>query len=425
MGRMKPGRKSATGGRVEIQRRIGLLWIRRICWIVGLSHCVLLGRAAEAEGFVRHFIFPPQSQHVHSSSVVELPDESLLAVWFHGSGERTADDVIVQGARLAKGATSWGPVFLAADTPGLPDCNPIVFMDGADRLWLMWVVVQANRWEQSLLKYRIASDLTGDGAPRWEWQDVLLLRPGADFPEQLRQGFRDVGYRQRMWAEHARPYDRLLVEAASDSAKRDIGWMPRAKPMVLSDGPHPGRIVIPLYSDGFNVSLMALSDDNGMTWRASSPMVGLGNIQPTLGVRQDGVIVAHMRDTGIEPARVQVGESADGGQTWTVARDTEIPNPGSSLAVATLSDGRWIMVLNDTEEGRHQLAVMTSADEGRNWGGKKYLEKAEPGRGSRYGYPTAIQGRDGWVHVTYTHQERGEKSIRHVAFEPAWLEKEE
>lgn len=49
-------------------------------------------------------IFPLQEKHVHSSSIVECPNGDLLACWFHGSGERTADDVVIRGARLKKGS---------------------------------------------------------------------------------------------------------------------------------------------------------------------------------------------------------------------------------------------------------------------------------------------------------------------------------
>jgi predicted neuraminidase len=380
------------------------------------------GSAQEVSAnFQSRLIFPVQEKHVHSSSVVELPNGDLLAVWFHGSGERTADDVVIQGARLRRGATAWGEVFLAADTPGLPDCNPVVFLDGRQRLWLVWIVVQANRWEQSLLKYRMATDYQHDGPPRWHWQDVMLLRPGAAFPDQLRAGFRELGYHQRMWAEYARPYDRLLVEAAADPVKRDIGWMPRALPLRLAEGPHTGRLLLPLYSDGFNISLMAISDDDGEHWRPSQPLVGLGNIQPTLARRRDGTVVALFRDTGVAPGRVQLSESKDDGETWTAARDTDLPNPGSSLALTSLADGRWLLVLNDTESGRHQLAVMVSSDEGKTWGGRRYLEKAASGEGN-FGYPTVIQSRDGRVQLTYTHSTAAGNSIKHVAFHPAWLD---
>jgi predicted neuraminidase len=363
-------------------------------------------------------IFPDQPKHVHSSSIVELPHGGFLAVWFHGSGERTANDVVIQGARLRHGASQWDEVFLAADTPGLPDCNPVVFLDGRQRLWLVWVVVQANRWEQSLLKYRVASEYEQDGTPRWEWQDVILLRPGIEFPDQLRAGFSALGYSQRMWAEYAPPYDRLLVEAGADPVKRDIGWMPRALPLHLPDGPHQGRILLPLYSDGFNISLMAISDDDGTHWRPSQPVVGLGNIQPTLARRKDGSLVAFFRDAGLAPGRVQVSESHDHGETWSVAQDTVLPNPGSSLAVVTLADNRWLMVLNDTETGRHQLAVMMSKDEGRHWLRTGYLEHSPPVDG-HFAYPSVIQSRSGRIHVTYTRSHHTGNNIRHVQIDPS------
>ena len=261
------------------------------------------------ESFHSRLIFPAQPKHVHSSSIVECPNGDFLAVWFHGSGERTANDVVIQGARLKKGADAWGEVFVAADTPGLPDCNPVVFLDGHQRLWLVWLVARLNRWEQSLLKYRRSADYEGDGPPRWQWQDVILLQPGNDFPDRLREGFKQLGYEQQMWGEYARPYDELLVEAAADPVKRDIGWMTRAKPLRITEGPHSGRLLLPLYSDGFNISLMAISDDDGENWRASKPVVGLGNIQPTLARRKDGTIVAFMRDGGESPKRVMVSES--------------------------------------------------------------------------------------------------------------------
>ena len=377
--------------------------------------------ASDGEGlFQSRLIFPAQDKHVHSSSVVECPSGDLLAVWFHGSGERNANDVVIQGARLKKGAAAWSEVFVAADTPNLPDCNPVLFRDGRERLWLVWLVVRANRWEQGILKFKRSADYEGDVPPRWQWQDIILLQPGSDLPERLRDGFRRLGYEQAMWGEYARPYDELLVEAAADPAKRDIGWMTRAQPLRIASGAHAGRLLLPLYSDGFNISLMAISDDDGESWRASKPIVGLGNVQPTLARRHDGTIVAFMRDDGEAPPRVLRSESGDDGETWSVARDTDLPNPGSSLAVVSLADGRWMLVLNDTEEGRHQLAVLVSSDEDRTWTGKKYLEKSPPGE-AEHSYPTLSQARDGRLHVTYSHSVKSGKSIKHVEFSPEWL----
>ena len=63
----------------------------------------------------KQLIFPSQNQHVHSSSLVSLPNGDLLASWFQGSGERKADDVKIMGARLKKGYFNWSKPFEMAD----------------------------------------------------------------------------------------------------------------------------------------------------------------------------------------------------------------------------------------------------------------------------------------------------------------------
>lgn len=372
--------------------------------------------AAARADLSAELIFPLQDKHVHGSTIIEAPNGDLLAAWFHGSGERSADDVQIQGARLKKGAKAWGPVFVMADTPDVPDCNPVLFVDAKDRVWLFWIMVHNNRWERSILKYRRADSFGKDGPPPWNWQDIIIVKPGEDFSDRLKSGLRELEADDGMWAEYAQPYSEMLVEAAKDPIKRDIGWMTRTRPLALPSG----RILLPLYSDGFNASLVAISDDLGDTWRASKPMVGLGPIQPTLARRTNGDIVALCRDSGRAPARVMQSLSADDGETWSLARDTDLPNSGSSLALVTLRDGRWVLIYNDTEDGRHQLAAALSDDEGETWAWKQYLDTAEPESGS-FSYPTAFQSKDGRVHVSYSYRVEGGAAIKHAAFEPDWI----
>ena len=94
--------------------------------IFGIGLSLLFTNISGQEGTVSEFIFPFQEQHVHSSSIVELPNGDILACWFQGSGERTANDVLINGSRLKKGETKWSEPFLMADTPGQPDCNPLL-----------------------------------------------------------------------------------------------------------------------------------------------------------------------------------------------------------------------------------------------------------------------------------------------------------
>lgn len=385
-------------------------------WLAILILIAAAGTAWGAEVFQKEDIFAPIEKHVHGSSVVECKNGDLLACWFQGSGERTADDVVVNGARLKKGAKAWSPVFLMADTPGFPDCNPVLFVDRSERLWLFWVPVLAHRWECCQLKYRRAEDYQGEDAPKWNWQDVIILDPGETFPSAIEKGFDEIGLGEGMWGEYAPPYRKMIIDAARDPYKRQTGWMTRIHPLVLPTG----RILLPLYSDGFNISLVAISDDDGDHWRASAPIVGRGPTQPTLLKKQDGSLLAYLRDSGDAPARVQISTSRDDGETWSAAVDTEIPNPDSSLEAIRLQDGPWLMVHNDTEDGRHRLSAALSDDEGATWKWRRAIESTTPGQGS-FAYPSVIQTRDGLVHVTYSTSIGNDKTIRHCTMNEEWV----
>ena len=365
-------------------------------------------------------VFSPQGKHVHGSSIVQCPNGDLLACWFHGSGERRADDVMIQGARLKKGEREWSPVFIMADTPGFPDCNPVLFIDRKGRLWLFWIAVQAHRWECSLLKYRRAENYQGKGAPQWSWQDVIQMEPGEAFAETIDKRFDELGVKRGMWGEYAPPYRRMLVEAARDPYKRQTGWMTRIHPQQLPSG----RILLPLYSDGFNLSLVAISDDDGEHWRASLPIVGLGPVQPSIVRKSDGTLIAYLRDAGIPPGRVQMSISQDEGESWSPATDTDIPNPGSSLEVCRLKDGSWLMVCNDSETSRDCLSVLLSDDEGATWKWKRQMEPSGPEGGS-FSYPSVIQTADGLIHITYSFRGSGGKCIRHAIIDTAWVKSAE
>ena len=122
-----------TGRMPEARRWLAVLWL-------GMATAVAGGEPFYQE----RLIFPLQPKHVHSSSVVECPDGNLLCAWFHGSGERTSPDVVIQGARLKEGGSSWSEVFPMADTPNLPDCNPVLFVGPGRELWLFWIACRGR-----------------------------------------------------------------------------------------------------------------------------------------------------------------------------------------------------------------------------------------------------------------------------------------
>lgn len=363
-------------------------------------------------------IFPLDSKHNHASSILRLPNGDLFVCWYRGSGERTADDVVVMAARKPKGAKTWSTAFVLADQPGFPDTNPTLFLDKDQRMWLIWQTIIANQWESAITSYRISSDYRKAGMPKWERSDVMLLKPA-----KIAERTRDFAAKYNT-GERADYFKRLL-EKANDKYFARMGWMTRAHPLQLPSG----RILMPLYSDGYSFSLVGISDDNGLTWHASEPIIGGGNIQPSFVLKNDGTLAAYMRDNGPPPKRVHVSYSKDNGETWTPAEDTAIPNSGTGLEVIRLHDGRWMMINNDTERGRHSLALTISDDEGKTWKWTRHLEldqrKERPGS---FHYPSIVQAPDGGIHASYSvfmnHLPEGEprKTIRHAHFNLAWVE---
>jgi len=362
-------------------------------------------------------VFPLQKKHVHSSSIVELPNGDFLVCWFKGSGERWANDVVIEGARLRKGESKWSEPFLMTDSPGQPDCNPVMFLNNSGKLFLVWIVVQANQWEKSILKVKTTNDYKKAGAPNWEGQDVIQMKPGEEFAKRVEEQFKKYGRQDLTWAEYAPPYEELLTEAAKDPKKREIGWMTRTHPIVLQND----KILLPLYSDGFNFGLIAISEDQGQTWKCSLPIVGRGLNQPSLIVRKDGSIDAYMRQDGDEPSTIMISHSDDEGYSWTFAHKSDLPNPGASIEMLRLKSGDWLLVYNDVEDGRYSLAVTVSDDEGITWKWKRNLEYQ---KGSSFSYPSVIQAKDGKIHVTYSCQLPEKKeTIKHVVFDEAWVTK--
>ncbi len=381
-------------------------------------------------------IFPLEVWHNHASCIVECPNGDLLVCWFHGSGERTADDVKIEGARLRKGSKQWSPRFTMADTPDYPDTNCTMFIDPQRRLWLLWPTILANRWETALMKYRIATDYRRDGPPRWDTSEVLHVTPGKEFGLVVSNFLDAVEASLRTntlpepLGDLGREHVTNLRALAADKLSCRLGWMTRAHPFVLDSH----RLIVPLYSDGFSFSLMAITDDWGQTWRASAPLCGLGNIQPSLVRRKDGSLFTLMRDNGPPPARLLQSESRDRGETWSPVTDSALPNPGSGAEIIALRNGHWALISNDTEQGRHSLAVQLSEDEGRTWKWKRHLELDEPGpEAGSFHYPSLIQARDGTLHASYSFHlakkhlpkdvdgDAAAKSIKHAHFNEAWV----
>ncbi len=431
---------------------------------VFLLSCAGGGDKALPEGIETSIIFPYQDQHVHGSTVVELPGGDVLTAWFQGSGERWADDVTIMGARRKYGDTVWSEPFLMADVRGFPDINPILFMDRRDRLWLMWYPVIANQWETSIPMYRISEHYNTNGAPEWKWQDILFVKagdktergiqPGDSFVQQVADQLRDYesylresliprmpdslqGLAHVEWEKYKHKLDslskgknmirrgRIIAGGKETPAElgypltRRIGWQTKNKAVYSGN-----RMIVPLYSDGLDCTLFAITDNEGEDWAFSNPVLGGAGIQATIALKKDGGLVAYLRDNGPPPQRMQRTESHDNGMTWTIPKDDILPNPGAGFDMVTLASGEWLIVFNNQEDGRFDLTVAISDDEGASWKWQKRIEHDESERPTSSHYPSVAQGADGTIHVSYSFHRNDIKpgrTIKYAAFAASWV----
>ena len=365
-------------------------------------------------------IEPLNKLHNHGSCVQALPNGDVLACWYKGTGERTADDVRIVGARLRKGKENWSPVFELADFPGFPDCNACLSLDAEGKLWMFWPLIVANRWETAILMARYSTDYLDPGPPKWAWQTPIILKPGEEFEKDSVAALEDI--EKSLSPEQQQRYGEMIQQmkkAAGDKYAQRMGWMPRARPTVLPSG----RFLLPLYSDGFNFSIVAISDDHGATWTASRPILSMAGVQPSIVQKKDGTLVAYMRDNGPPPKRIIVSESGDNGSSWTRGADSELLDSGAGVQALVLQSGKWLVIHNDVERGRHSLAVHASEDDGATWKWVRHLEKTDPEEGS-FGYPSLHQDETGMIHGSYSYRKSADGeggTIKYVRFNEEWV----
>ena len=315
----------------------------------------------------RELIFPVGStsfESSHASTIVELKNGNLLSAWFGGSGEGHPDVAIWAARRNANGWSA--PVELARE-PNVACWNPVLFHSRDGRLWLYYKFGPSPSNWVAARKYSLDEGLT--------WSPVEHLPAGVLGPI-------------------------------------------RAKPLVLEDGVIVSGTSVEAYHS-WSIWIERSTDD-GKTWTKIGPIVPpvnpdaksapdstrtVGLIQPSVVRLGKGHLRLYARSTE-ELARICVSDSFDNGLTWTSVHPLDLPNPNSGIDAVALSDGRVVLIYNDTTSGRWPLGLAISRD-GEHFQNFDTLE-ARPGE---YSYPAIIQNAKGDLEITYTWNR---KSIEYV-----------
>ncbi len=401
------------------------------------------------------------NQHLHGSSITVLPNGNVMAVWFEGSGERKANDVKIMAN--VKNKNGWGRPFRLADTENLPDINPVIYNHGKD-IWLFYHTIVAKRWQSAQL--RMKKGLWKNNKIVWGKTKIIkvnLENPifKNNFTTRLKnkletfieskknlfdgkllviplKGKKQFVIKVDNWFEKmainyvydqsAGMYLKYVMALSRGNHQlnkrwwypdfktkitREMGWQTRSHPIYSNN-----RLLVPLYSDNFNMSIIMYSDDKGNSWKFSDPIVAGGNIQPTLVKQDNNIITAFMRDNGGPPKRIIMAKSYDNGITWSLPVDTKFNNPASAIDVVGLASGNWVMVFNDTIKHRNTLVLSISKDKGRSWEKPKTLKRTVS---ESFGYPALAVGQNGRMHLTFSTKYANSGAIDYYSFDEKWL----
>ena len=305
----------------------------------------------------------------HASTLIKLHDGGLMCCWFGGSHEGEADVAIFGARRGAEG--SWSA--------------PEKLADG----------VEAN------------------------WNPVLFYREDGVLLLFYKEGQKIAHWRTMVMQSSD---DGLSWTAPAELVAGDVsgGRGPvRNKPIRLKSG----RVLAGGSTEhGIWQAFADISDDEGATWRKSTPVAiadlqyragektaesaiavsaqsfyGRGVIQPSLWQSFDGSVHMLLRSS---EGFVFRADSEDEGESWSAAYALSLPNNNSGLDLVRLEDGTLLLVCNPVAANwgmRSPLSLFISEDDGNTWVKLLDLETAL----GEFSYPAIVaQGED--VYISYT-----------------------
>lgn len=337
--------------------------------MIALAPCL----ATVADEIEIERVFGPElpAPYKHPACVTELANGDLYIVYYGGDGEY-ATNTAVWGSRRKLGEAKWSTPKVIADTPYRSEGNGVIWQAPDGKVWLYYVVRYGETWSNS----RIQAKISEDGAETWS--DPLIVS----------------------W---------------------DEGMMVRSRPIVLTDGDY----LLPIYHET-GADREFVGQTTGSLFLRYSPKTHeftptnqirsrLGNLQPSVVQIDPEHLICYCRRGGnYEPRNdgyIVRAESHDGGRTWGEGQDSKFPNPNAAIDFIKLANGHLLLVYNDNMNDRTPLTVSISTDNDRTYPYKRNIATGD----FDYAYPTAIQTRDGKIHLVYT--SHGRTVVNHATFD--------
>ncbi|MHA1338696.1 MAG: exo-alpha-sialidase [Promethearchaeota archaeon] len=319
----------------------------------------------EAAGVIYSSI--PGAPSAHCSSLIYLPNGSVFAVWFAGTGEKHPD-VAIYGSyctpqNVKEGGSwelNWTTPQIVADTPNKSEGNPILYLTPNGRLYLFYQTIRPE------------SPLFGN------WGPIIL--PGWSLAKIKMKYSDDFG---KTWSEPV-------------YFRNDYWWVIRCPPIVTTSG----AVIIPVHREAFQYQAFFLINPNSNLngkWKASARLrTPNGCLEPTIVQLNNGKILCLLRTLD---KRIYYSFSDDDGYSWRKAKALRFPNPNSQIIIRKLKSGNVLMACNPQTSGRNTLSLILGDDTGEFWSEPHYLFHSNS---RSFSYPNMIQLPDDSIILTYT-----------------------
>ncbi|MCR8725650.1 sialidase family protein [Frigidibacter sp. ROC022] len=330
----------------------------------------------------------------------------LDCLWFAGSLEGKSDISVLRSTLIDD---EWRPAEQLSDDPDRSEQNPVQFSAPDGRVLLLHTAQPGGNQDACLLRMREIGQPPRD----------LPLPPGT--------------------------FIRAPIHLRSDGA-----WLLPLFRCV----PRPGQ----RWTGSHDSAALAISEDAGATWRQVEVPESTGCVHMTLVPLGTGRLAAFFRRR--QSDFVHRTESADGGESWSVPKPTDVPNNNSSISVIRLRDGRIAMAGNPVNAAMHPdrrdslydeleedsrpqasggcnpiwgvprapMTLCLSGDAGRSFPRRIIVEDGPgtcltnnslDGRNKEMSYPSLVEAPDGSLDLAYTYHRR---AIKHVRLSSEWLD---
>lgn len=326
----------------------------------------------------------PQSPSVHSATLTTLKDNSLLAMWFGGSGEGKPD-VEIYGSFYNPSTNTWSEpksylnrFKLKEDSKQFIKMlgNPVLFRSSSGEIHFFVVGVSFGGWATSKIYHYISKD------------------EGKSFT-----------YKQRL------DLGMLL----------NLSHLVRTQPVALQDG----GFYLPIYHElADKYPLIVRFDAEGNVLERIKTTSLSGQLQPAIIPTSPSECLAVFRNYYDKPMNMQY--CFDGGKKWGSPIPSNIINEGNSIALFGI--GKEIFLVHNTREknpSESRGTLVLSQLIGNAWKQLTILDVAqgtrERGKSVEVSYPTALSNGE-WIDIIYTYNR---SSISHIRFNTRWLKEKQ